>query len=704
LEQILPRWVAKAILPPKLALCPVPRRKVAPPPDAHAARLIAAVAVGLAATAAAARLTAEEIKPPPSSPLPTLTSAVEPAVAPVENESQPAAASKPKKSKERVKQPAPEATPASKIEIMSVDDVRVGMEGTGKTVLQGTEIVPFAAKILGVMKGVSPGRDIVLARLSGANLEYTGVIAGMSGSPIYIDGKLLGAVAYTWAFNKEPIAGITPFEQMRSFAGKKHHASHAMIEPNPDGSMPVAALDLTGDPFAGLKQAAEHGQLAVAARNGQMAPIAVPLSATGFTDRSLTELREHFAPLGFIPVAAGGAGADIQAAEPENPIVPGASLGASLVTGDFDLSGIGTVTHVEGNQVWGWGHPFMESGRSSYLLRSGHIHVINPKLDLSTKMGSPLSVLGVVNADVSTCIAGQLGGKPDLLPVKISLQQGPDGQRRQYQVQIIRQPELIGPLVSTVLGNALDAGGSLDQEITLNVDASIQAQGLPPIKFKNTYSGGSVAGTQGVKGLLNQVAIIADGLMRNPFAPARLDSIECHTVVTDRRTSAAITSVRLGSDEYEPGDEMVARVTLRPYKCDPEEVEIKLQLPETLPPGNYTATVCDAGAHLKSLFAEQPSLLVARSVPEVADVYRLQLDERRETLYLRVLTTESGLSLDRVRLPQLPSSMRTALESRRATPATPIRQALISRLSTRWVIEGGANLKFKVVRDKKATG
>jgi hypothetical protein len=192
--------------------------------------------------------------------------------------------------------------------------------------------------------------------------------------------------------------------------------------------------------------------------------------------------------------------------------------------------------------------------------------------------------------------------------------------------------------------------------------------------------------------------------MRNPFAPARLESIECHTVVTDRRTSAAITSVRLGSDEYEPGDEVVAHVTLRPYKCDPEEVEIKLELPASLAPGNYTATVCDAATHLKSLFAEQPNLLVARSVPEIADVYRLQLDERRETLYLRVLTADSGLSLDRVRLPQLPSSMRSALASRRATPATPIRQALVSRSPTSWVVEGGANLKFQVVRNKKVSG
>lgn len=589
--------------------------------------------------------------------------------------------------------------PAS-IEIMSVDDVQVGMQGTGKTVLEGMKIVPFEAKILGVMRGVSPGRDVVLARLSGANLKYTGVIAGMSGSPVYIDGKLLGAVAYTWQFNKEPIAGITPFEQMRSLADKKP-ASHATLQATPDGAMPVSALDLTGDPFQGLKDAAASGPVAVAAQTGQMTPIAVPLSATGFSQQSLARLKDHFSPLGFVPVAAGGASDAVKAAEPENPIVPGASMGASLVTGDFDLSGIGTVTHVEGDKVWGWGHPFMESGNSSYLLRSGYIHVVNPKLDLSTKMGSPLSVLGVVDADVSTCIAGQLGAKPDLLPVTMTLQQGADGEKRQYNVEIIRQPTLLGPLVSTVLGNALDAGGSLEQEITLSMEATIQAEGLEPIKFKNTYSGGSVAGSQGAKGLLNQVALVADGLARNPFKPARIESIECHAVVTDKRTSAAITAARLDSDRYEPGDTVKATVVLRPYKCDPYQVEVELELPETLTPGNYTATVCDASTHLKNTFTEEPNLLVARSVPEVASVYRMQLEERRQTLYLRVLTPDSGLTVERVSLPQLPASMRAAFESRRSTAAVPIRRALVSRQPTEWVIEGSTTVKFKVVKDKR---
>ena len=258
-------------------------------------------------------------------------------------------------------------------------------------------------------------------------------------------------------------------------------------------------------------------------------------------------------------------------------------------------------------------------------------------------------------------------------------------------------------MIATVLSNALDAGGNLDQEITLNMEASIQAQGLEPIKFKNTYSGGSVAGSQGAKGLLNQVAVIADGLTRNPFAAARLESIECHAVVTDKRTSAAITSVRLNSDQYEPGDEMTATVTLRPYKCDLATVDIKLVLPKDLPPGNYTATLCDAGNHLKGMFQEEPNVLVARSVPEIARVFRLQLEEKRETLYLRVLTPDSGLAVDRVTLPQLPASIRAAFESRRSTPGMPIRRALVSRQSTPWVIEGNANLRFTVVADKRVS-
>lgn len=589
------------------------------------------------------------------------------------------------------------------IEVIDVDDVQVGMQGVGKTVLQGTEIVEFNAEVLGVMRGVSPGRDLVLCRLSGANLEYTGVIAGMSGSPIYLDGKLLGAVAYTWAFNKEPIAGVTPFRQMVSFAASPVSGA-APVATTSDGLMAPAALDLSRDPFQVLDEVASQAPVPVATAQGEMKPLALPLSATNFSEQSLAELRKHLAPFGLLPMASGGVSSDVTASEPEQPIVPGASLGASLVTGDFDLSGIGTATHVAGNRVWGWGHPFMSGGRCHYVLRSGHVHLVNPKQDLSTKMGSVVSTLGIINADVSTCIAGELGATPDMLPMTVTLDRVDCGSREHYQVEIVRHPTLLGPLVSTVLRNVLDGSGAIENEITVGLDATIRAEGLSPITVNNIYSGGNVAGNQGAQGLLNQVAVIADGLTRNPYRETRLESIECHAWIKPERTSATITRVRIDSDRYEPGDTLRATVTLRPYKCEPRDVPLSLELPRSIAPGNYEVMVCDATLHLKSLFAEQPQLLIARDVDQIADVFRRQLEEKRDTIYLRVVLPDSGVALGDVTLPQLPSSMQTALGSRRASSGQSVRRALVARSNTEWVIEGAAKLRFSVVENKRVSG
>ena len=593
-------------------------------------------------------------------------------------------------------------TEAPKIPQLKVDDVRVGMIGTGKTVLKGTELTEFKAEVLGVMRSISPGRDMVLCKLSGAGLDYTGVIAGMSGSPIYIDGKLLGAVAYTWAFNKEPIAGVTPIEQIRSFAEQPLH-DRCKIAATADGAMPIAALDISGNPYAAIDQAATSAMLPVSAGGVQMTPISIPLAATGFTQRSLGELAARLKPLGMLPIASGGAGGAVEQEEPEHPIVPGGTLGATLVTGDFDLSGIGTVTHVEGNRVWGWGHPFIESGNCEYVLRSGYVHLVNPKQDLSTKMASPLSIQGVIRADVSTCIAGELGAEADLLPINMKLREEPSGHTQTYRVKVVRHPTLLGSLVATVLSNALDGTGALDPEITIDLDATIQAQGLKPIELKNTYSGSTLVGSNGAKELLNQVAVIADGLTRNPFSMARLESIDCTASIYRKRTSAAIQSVRLASDRYEPGDEIDATVTVRPYKAEPQTVQLKLQLPKSLPPGDYTATICDASTHLKNTFSEEPSLLVARNVEQIARVYRMQLEERRKMMYLRVVVPEAGLTVGTATLPQLPASAQSVFTSRRASAAMPVRRAVVSRHPTDWVIEGSVSLPFTVVKDKKTT-
>ena len=300
----------------------------------------------------------------------------------------------------------------------NVDDLRTGMKGVGRTVMKGTKVETFEAEVLGVLKNTSPGRDMVLCRLSGLNLDKTGVIAGMSGSPVYIDGKLLGAVAYAWPYGKEPIAGVTPFSQMHGYVEAFERRDLAeQTKPTRVGLQgPCASAASRSTPSPSRRSFDAAGQ-----PEGRGRPVA------GAAADAAGRHRLHAARPG--PAARPrqglrhGADAGRRRHGPRRrrgeERRPGAGRPARrrLITGDFDLSGIGTVTHIEGNRVYGWGHPFMSLGGCEFPLMTGYIHTIYPRQTVSFKMGSPLKAVGVINADVSTCIAGWLGRKPDMLPV-----------------------------------------------------------------------------------------------------------------------------------------------------------------------------------------------------------------------------------------------------------------------------------------------
>src|SRR5690349_18667726 len=261
-----------------------------------------------------------------------------------------------------------------------VKDVRPGMKGKGRTVMVGMKLEEFEAEVLGVMRDVNPGRDMVLCRLKGCNLEHAGIIQGMSGSPIYIDGKLLGAVAYAWEFAKDPIAGVTPFSQMVQYvrsndrriaaeardraAGGRFEATTGRLTPWIEG--------LSGDE-PGLGSSMQPLPVSGGSMGG-MTPIVTPLAASGFSPRALGVLADRLRPIGMAPMAGGGAPERILREMGDRPLEPGSPLSIGLVLGDFDLSGIGTVTHVEGNRVYGFGHPMMSLGACELPMMTGYIH------------------------------------------------------------------------------------------------------------------------------------------------------------------------------------------------------------------------------------------------------------------------------------------------------------------------------------------
>jgi hypothetical protein len=584
----------------------------------------------------------------------------------------------------------------------NVNDIRPGMKGTGRTVMIGTKLENFGVEVLGVMRDVSPGRDMVLCRLSGCNLEHSGIIQGMSGSPIYIEGKLLGAVAFAWEFAKDPIAGVTPFQQMVQYVrsnDRRIAAEAREIEKGMDfrASRTSAPLLIEGfateETDAGAPLAVSGGTLA------GMKPIGTPLAASGFSPRALSFLGDRFRAIGLAPMAGGAALERVLREEGEKPLVPGAPLSIAMVTGDFDLSGIGTVTHVEGNRVYGFGHPMFSLGACEFPMMTGFIHTVYPRASVSMKMGSPLKVVGVLDTDVSTGVAGRVGPKPDMLPLSVRVKTGRYSEPHTYQVQMVREPNLLPTLVMAVLTSAIDTEGNLPEELTARIKATIRLKGHDSIELRDTASGQRYTGSMGPAALFSPIASIVNMLVRNPMEPVRIEGIECDVAIDSGRSVATIESVRLASDRLEPGQSLKAFVTVKPYKGERQTVEIVLPLPEDLEEGQYEASLYDMTNSLRRRLRNEPSLMEPRDLDGILRAIRFQTEPTRTALYLHIPLPDRGLAVQGQPLPNLPGSVRAVFASGRQSQEPPIRADLIQKVETPWVMEGSQSLRFTVVKD-----
>jgi hypothetical protein len=583
----------------------------------------------------------------------------------------------------------------------NVDEVRAGMKGEGRTVMKGTKLETFQAEVLGVLKNTSPGRDMVLCRLSGLNLDKTGIIAGMSGSPIYIDGKLLGAVAYAWAFGKEPIAGVTPFSQMHGYVSAfEQRDLLEQAKPTRVGLRnPVQA---GGQTFETVTVSENFDEPVPATADGLwMIPLKTPLSASGFTAHSLSLMQKHCRAAGLVPMQGGAAQAGVAEQEKNTPLQPGSPLAVALITGDFDLSGIGTVTHIEGSRVYGWGHPYFGSGACDYPLMTGYIHTIYPRQSVSFKMGSPLRMVGAITADVSTCIAGWLDRKPDMIPVRMTVSYGPDENAKTFNVQVVRQRSLLSALVYAALTNSVDMEGELPEELTAELETKIEVDGQAPVVMKDTYSGSSYSGGRAPQALYHQVTALINLLNYNSYKPIRINHIECETRILPGRRTADIEAVELDSENYSPGETVKGTVFLWPYKGLRQRMPVALKLPNDLPEGSYTATVCDDLTNARYELRDNPSLSNPHSLEQVFASVRVQTAAKHTNLVLRVPVNAVGVVLDGKSLPDLPPSMVEILGNSRRTGAQTMAGALVSRQPTSWVLQGSESVRFTVTKNKK---
>lgn len=475
---------------------------------------------------------------------------------------------------------APAASLAA--EIMPVSEIRKGMTGYGVTVFEGIGLERFEVEILGLLPKMGPGQDLILARVDSEVLERSGVIAGMSGSPIFIDGKLIGALAYSWQFAKEPIAGITPIEEMLRLARIGPAGAGALPASSPFARADLARL-LVDPTAADLEPMFASIGRAGTSTNGAL-PIATPISFGNFAPETIEKFGRIFEAGGFLPVPAGTAGGGSAAASVggARPFAPGDSIGAVLLQGDFSVAATGTVTHVDGDRIWAFGHPFLDMGEIDFPMAKSEVVTIFPSLARSFKFANSGEVVGAFRQDRSAGIMGVVGAVAETIPLELTLE-GSRGTET-YRVQLAKHPMLSPLLLAMVADSVVAVAQRAAGERTVMLDFEIDVEGVAePIRLRDGW-----AGAEARQSIPIYLAVISGYLLSNEFtdAPIRSIKLRLHHDDTLRVAQLAQASIDPPADgEINPGDTLRVRALLKPYRGEPFTEIFEVRVPESARPG-----------------------------------------------------------------------------------------------------------------------
>jgi hypothetical protein len=555
---------------------------------------------------------------------------------------------------------------------MPFSQVRKGMHGYGETVFDGTKLERFDVEITGVLQNIGPGQDLILAKVSGPEIQRSGVIAGMSGSPIYIDGKVIGALSYSWQFAKEAIAGITPIDEMLKIAEVDGRPIGALVAATPrmsGGEFLQAIIDhKTGEKFELMMNSLAGATPASAVAGAR--PIAVPLSMSSFSPDTLGRFGKYLDPMGFMPVPSGASSTSTTNSVPAaKEFAAGDAIGAVLLRGDFNVAATGTVTYIDGDRVYAFGHPFLDMGEVAFPMAKSEIVGVLPSLASSFKFANTGAVVGAFRQDRAVGIMGVMGEKADMIPVDLDVEGS--GPEQKYHVDVLRHSQLT-PLIlamaaDTVVANAQRAAG----ERTVMLESEIKLKGFPqPITLHEGW-----AGAQARQAIPSYLAVVAGYVMSNEFRPADIESVKIHLRHTDDLKIAKILEASLempekGNGRVHPGDSVKVRAVLKPYRGEAFVDTFDVTIPDDQPSGAAYLLVGSG-----SVLNQVDFMLVPpdpRSLDQVIAVLRRLRPSTELTLGLYEQT--DGAVTAGVYLPNLPPTMRAIVSSDTSNgPQAPVR-------------------------------
>jgi hypothetical protein len=535
----------------------------------------------------------------------------------------------------------------SKPEIMPLAQIHAGMRGVAYTVFQGTKPEPMDVEVLGVLRNANgPKGDIILVRLGGAKAEYTGVVAGMSGSPVYFNGKLAGAVAFRIGeFSKEPIAGVTPISEMLEISALDSTPATAPVQAK---SVPSLAAKTSGPGMASLP---------VQTFANYLKPIETPLVFSGFSEDSIQKFAPQFASQGIVPVMGVGSASDTK--QPD-PLVPGSAVSAVLVRGDMDIAATCTVTYIDAEHLLACGHP---------LLQFGMVDLPMTKATVLATLPSPLNAFKIVNAtetvgsfvqDRHTGIMGEFGKKPEMIPVTLTIHGGPTVKVFHYEV--LNNARLSPVAMSTTVYNALHGVNEYGDETTYAMKGSISVEGFPDVKLQDMFA--SADGQQPAAMLAaSSIGGSFGRIYDNPYSTPDIQGLHLDFEITNERRWARLESARTDVSEARPGDEITIEVLLRPYRGEAFIEHIPVRIPPSASKGTLHVLVSD-GDMLDRL-RRGPSGAEKLDLASTIGVLNKQHVNNR--VYVSVLDEDpEAMVADKV-MPALPLSVMNVMDGMRGT-------------------------------------
>ncbi len=552
---------------------------------------------------------------------------------------------------------------AARDTLMPVADVKPGMVGIGRTVFQGDRIEEFRVHIIGTLKSVvAPQRDLILSRLEGGPLAQTGVIAGMSGSPVYIDGKLIGAVSYQLGqFPKEPIAGITPIAEMTDATGLAVTRAARPVALALDRAVPASELlplwreALTpATPFG----AANADLLQVLAGAGltrtamtDLRPITVPLTVGGFADGAVEQLLPG---LPGVSVTATARARQTTTAAPR-PLAPGDAVGVALLGGDFSMGATGTVTHVDGERVYAFGHPLYNLGPTLFPMTRADVIAVLPSMVTSSKLASLGATVGTISQDRATAIAGHLGAPPALIPMTVTLN-STRAPGRTFRFEVVHD-QLFTPLLSYLaVANVLTSYQRQTGAATYVVRGQARLADQPPIEFDDVF-----VGDQGAANASAYVSAPLTALYRNANEPFRLEGITLTVEADEATRTAEIERVWIEADTVRPGRTVPVKIQLRRFAGGDQILTQEITIP-----GNATGTLQLVVSDGTRAAAQDPRGTRAELQPVAQIVRQANRARHSHRVYVRLTAPAPGAVVDGEPLPGLPPSVAGVLDSERA--------------------------------------